>query len=78
MKTAPRDTPEHRTDDDLRPEYDFGAMKARPNRFTANDIDGGMAVVLDPDIASVFRSSHEVNDVLRALIRTMPRLREAS
>jgi hypothetical protein len=58
--------------DELRPEYDFDYGKAKPNRFAAALKQGGRVVVLDPEVAAVFRSSQDVNAVLRALLQTMP------
>lgn len=54
------------------PEYDFDYSKAKPNRF-AGRIDKNQVVVeLDSDVAEVFSDSESVNNVLRALIATMP------
>lgn len=52
--------------DDLREEYDFsgGARGTYAKRYA----DGANIVVLDPDIARVFRSSESVNKALRALV----------
>ena len=36
------------------PEYRFDYRKARPNRFAARLKRGSRAVVLDPDVATVF------------------------
>ena len=58
--------------DDLRPEYKFDYRKAKPNRFAAKLKKGGRMVLLDPEIAEVFRDSKEVNAVLKALLKTMP------
>ncbi len=58
--------------DDLRPHYDFDYTKSRPNRFASKMVDGTVAVVLDPDVASVFRSSEAVNTLLRSVISAMP------
>ncbi len=58
--------------DEMLPEYHFDYQKARPNRYTAEIESGGMLVVLDPDIAEVFKTSDAVNQVLRALIAVMP------
>jgi len=60
--------------DDLRPEYHFDYSKARPNRFADRSMENYSVVVLDPDVAEVFTSPEEVNNVLRALISTMPRV----
>lgn len=52
---------------DLRPEYRFDYRNARPNRF-ASRMQDVVAVVLDPDVASVFKTSKKVNAVLRSVI----------
>jgi hypothetical protein len=59
-------------EDDLLPEYRFDYHKARPNRFATRFKSGSRAVVLDPDVATVFPTAESVNAVLRALIETMP------
>ena len=53
-------------------EYSFDYAKAKPNRFAEMLSDEQVVVILDPDVAAVFRNSSEVNRVLRALIETMP------
>lgn len=58
--------------DDLRPHYDFDYAKSRPNRFASRLADGTVAVVLDPDVAAVFRSDEAVNTFLRSAIAAMP------
>jgi hypothetical protein len=68
MKRASSDEPA----DDLLPEYELDYRKARPNRFVLQPEDRGRTVVLEPDIAQVFKTSDSVNSVLRALIQTMP------
>ena len=42
--------------DEMRREYRFDYRKSRPNRFASLMKGGTIAVVLDPDVASVFRS----------------------
>jgi hypothetical protein len=59
--------------EEMLPEYRFDYRKARPNRFAARMQRGSRVVVLDPDIAKVFTTAESVNEVLRALIQTMPR-----
>jgi hypothetical protein len=57
-----------RTDDDLRPEYDFRALRvlARgPGRKTPHEI----TIRLAPDVAETFPDSDSVNEALRFLIR---------
>ena len=51
--------------DDILPEYDFS--RAQPNRYASRYAAGSIVVVLDPDVAAVFRNAEEVNEVLRAL-----------
>lgn len=59
--------------EEMLPEYDFDYSKAKPNRFARNQADGSLVVLLEPDIARVFRTPEDVKNVLRALIATMPR-----
>ncbi len=59
--------------DEIRPEYRFDYSKSKPNRFAAKASQGRTVVVLDADIAEVFTTPESVNNVLRALITTMPR-----
>jgi hypothetical protein len=54
------------------PEYRFDYRKAKRNRFARGGVSR-VVVVLDPDIAEVFRTPESVNVVLRALMTTMPR-----
>ncbi len=58
-------------DRELLPEYRFDYATARPNRFAAAAAEG-LVVVLDEDIAKVFKTPESVKAVLRALIATMP------
>lgn len=60
------------TKDELRTEYHFDYRKAKPNRFAEKYKAGCRVVVLDPDIARVFKTPESVNSVLRALLETMP------
>ena len=56
----------------MRGEYRFDYRKARPNRFAHLMKGRTVAVVLDPDVASVFQSSESVNSLLRSLISALP------
>jgi len=58
---------------EMRREYHFDYRKARPNRFAPLMKGKTVAVVLDPDIASVFRSSESVNSLLRSVITALPK-----
>jgi hypothetical protein len=56
----------------MRSEYQFDYTKARPNRFAAALRGRTTAVVLDPDVASVFESPESVNRLLRSVIAALP------
>jgi len=59
--------------DDLRPEYDLRSMRGRPNRFAKDFASGTIKVVtLDSDVAKVFRTSDDVNKMLRSVIAALP------
>jgi hypothetical protein len=53
-------------------EYRFDYGTAKPNRFAARMSEGALAVVLEPDVAAVFKSSETVNALLRSVISAMP------
>ncbi len=56
--------------DDLRAEYDFDYSKAVRGKYYRRLLkEGANVVVLDPDVAKVFRSSAAVNEALRSLLR---------
>ena len=57
----------------MRREYRFDYRRARPNRFAPLMKNGTLAVVLDPDVASVFGSSETVNALLRSVIKAFPK-----
>lgn len=57
---------------DIRAEYHFDYRKARPNRFAALMKGSTVAVVLDADVASVFRTSEAVNSLLRSVMLAVP------
>ena len=57
---------------EMRNEYDFDFSKSRPNRFAAQMSRDSIAVVLDPDVATVFKSSESVNALLRSVIAALP------
>ena len=66
-------TSEARKNNELRSEYKFDYAKAKPNRFASRTRLQGLAVLLDPDVARVFKSAESVNKALRALISSVPR-----
>jgi hypothetical protein len=59
--------------DELRKEYRFDYTKAKPNRFARQPAEGRVVVVLEPDVAEVFETPDSVNEILRALIKNMPK-----
>ena len=72
MKNTSRTNPRTKRANGLRPEYRFDYTKAKPNRFAGRMPPQSVAVLLDPDVARVFKSAESVNAVLRALMTTMP------
>jgi hypothetical protein len=52
----------------LQAEYRFHYRKAKPNRFASKMASGIVAVILEPDVAAVFKSSESVNAFLRSVI----------
>jgi hypothetical protein len=57
----------------MRLEYQFDCRKSRPNRFAPLMKGGTIAIVLDPDVASVFRSPESVNPLLRSVFTALPK-----
>jgi hypothetical protein len=72
-KTEDKKSPEIEANEMLS-EYKFDYRKARPNCFAGGSKENRLVVVLDPDITQVFTTPEAVNNVLRALIKTMPPL----
>jgi len=56
---------------ELRSEYRFDYRKSKPNRFAAKMSEDAIAVVLEPDIAAIFKSSKTVNALLRSIVSAM-------
>ena len=56
----------------LRSEYRFDYRRSKPNRFAAKMSEDAIAVVLEPDIAAIFKSSKTVNALLRSIVSAMP------
>ena len=57
----------NRQTEDMRPEYDFSG--GGRGKYAAKFAEGAIMVVLEPDLAKVFRSSAAVNKALRSLRR---------
>ena len=62
-----------RAQGDLAPEYRFDYTRSRPNRFARQVAKNAVVVVLDPDVAAVFRDPKRVNSLLRATIAALKR-----
>jgi hypothetical protein len=59
--------------DDMLREYHFDYGKARPNRFAQDIAEGSLIVVLEPDLARVFKTPEQVKTILRAIADALPR-----
>ena len=57
--------------DDMLPEYQFDYQKARLNRFATEFTEGSLIVVLEPEIARVFRTQETVKAILYAIAKAM-------
>jgi hypothetical protein len=57
--------------DEMLPEYQFDYQKARPNRFATEITEGSLIVVLEPEIAQVFRTQEAVKAILSAIAKAM-------
>jgi hypothetical protein len=55
-----RKHPQAYSGDDVRTEYRFDYSRGRPNRFAARVARPVVAIVLDSDVAAVFKSSSKV------------------
>jgi len=54
--------------DSSRLQYRFDYTKAKPNRFAGRGLAKSVVVLLDPDVAKVFKSAESVNSALRAIL----------
>ncbi len=57
---------------DLNPEYRFDYANAKPNRFAGRPRVQPVVVVLEQDVAKVFKDGESVNAVLRSIIKALP------
>jgi hypothetical protein len=61
-------------EDDVRPEYDLrGGVRGK---YYKQYMEGTNVVLLDPDVAAVFRDSESVNQALRVLIKAAGQLEQ--
>jgi len=59
-------------EDDMLAEYRFDYSKARPNRFAEGIAEGSLVIVLEPELAQVFKTSEQVRTILRAIADALP------
>lgn len=53
-------------------EYRFDYGKARPNRLAEGKAEGSLVVVLEPELAQVFKTPEQVRTILRAIADALP------
>ena len=56
----------------MAPEYRFDYREAKSNRFAARMKNEPLIVMIEPDVAKVFKSSEQVNKELRAQSSAIP------
>jgi hypothetical protein len=67
---------ERRADDEMRPEYDLrGGVRGK---YYKQYMEGTNVVLLDPDVAAVFRDSDSVNQALRVLIKAAEQIEQSA
>jgi uncharacterized protein (DUF4415 family) len=71
MKNSGKPRSQRRSTSGLAREYRFDYSKSRPNRFATRFPKDAVVVVLDSDVAKVFRDPKRVNKVLRATIAAL-------
>jgi hypothetical protein len=71
-KTDTTESDDGKAKDDMQPEYHFDYSKARPNRFARGIAEGSLIVVLEPDLARVFKTPEQVKTILRAIVDALP------
>lgn len=54
------------------PQGHLDYKKAKPNRFASKMGATSVTVVLDPDVAAVFKRSESINALLRSVISALP------
>lgn len=67
---------DHSDEDEMRPEYDLrGGVRGK---YYKQYSEGTNVVLLDPDVAAVFRDSESVNQALRVLMKAAGELNQAT
>lgn len=73
------DDDDYNLNDDIPPEFDLASMeRATEQELKYRAQASGRLVRIAPDVAAVFDTSDAVNEALRALIRLMREIRQAS
>ena len=72
MKNTKFFKPDVCLEDDMQGEYLFNYDQAKPNRFSGRIGQDQLMVCLDADVAAVFKTTESVNQVLRAIITSLP------
>ena len=72
MKREKKTTKSNHSSEDIRKEYKIDYSKSRPNRFAKIAQEELLVVMVDADVAQVFRTSEAVNQALRTLITAIP------
>jgi hypothetical protein len=72
MKNISKAKPKKGERGELRPEYKFDYSNALPNRFAGKRGSRSVVVLLDSDVATVFKDAESVNAALRALLTAIP------
>jgi hypothetical protein len=62
-------TKAHSENDEMRSSYNFDYSQAARGKYYRQTLAGAGIVMLEPDVAKVFRSSAAVNEALRGLLR---------
>ena len=57
---------------DMLSEYHLDYSTARPNRFAEGIAEGSLVVVLEPQLAQVFKTPERVKAILEAIAQAMP------
>jgi len=58
--------------DELLPEVRLDYAQARPNRFTKGITEKSLVIVLEPELAQVFKTPEQVKKILRAIAGALP------
>jgi hypothetical protein len=58
--------------EDMLPEYHLDYSKACPNRFAEGIVEGSLVVVLEPELARVYKTPECVKAILEAIAQVMP------